>query len=136
MAALVTEEMLDVQLTTERTSKAPGTAVANRSDASVGEALERLLAASEGVVTKRIDLALLEAQQIVAQGLVSVLLLALSLVWIAGGWFAFAICVVELLLEGQSYTARVAAFGVLNAAAAVVGFLAMRRSTRLRKETH
>jgi len=100
----------------------------------VGAAVERLLTASQGVVTKRIDLALLEARDIVTHSLESAVLLALNLVWIAAAWFAFAVWVTTLAFGDQSFASRIAVFGVLNAAAALVGILIIRRWVMPRKE--
>src|SRR5690242_18981442 len=97
----------------------PGMTDGHRYEPSVGAALERLLTASQGVVMKRIDLALLEAQQIVTHGLESVFLMALNLLSISAAWFAFATWLVMTVLGGESFGDRAAAFGVLNAAAAL-----------------
>ncbi len=105
-----------------------------RADISIGTALERLLTASQGVVTKRIDLALLEARNLVSRGLISIFLLGLNVVWIAAAWCALTICLIALVLGDGSFVARVAAFGILNAAAALVGILIIRRWAMLRNE--
>jgi uncharacterized membrane protein YqjE len=96
--------------------------------------LERLLTASQGVVTKRIDLALLEAQEMVTHGLESIFVLVLNVVWIAAAWFALTIWAITVVLGDHSFADRVAAFGLLNAAAAVAGILMIRRWVTPRKE--
>ncbi|MGH3055016.1 MAG: hypothetical protein ACRDL7_08580 [Gaiellaceae bacterium] len=120
-------ERFDLRQTGERIPLVQGGDATDPADASVGAALERLLTASQGVVTKRIDLALLEAQGLVSRGLISVFLLALNVVWIAAAWCAFAIGAVTLVLGNDSFVQRAGAFGVLNAAAALVGILILRR---------
>ena len=113
---------------------ARASAEVHRNEASVGAALERLLTASQGVVTKRIDLALLEAQELVTHGLESIFVLVLNVVWIAAAWFALVVWAITLVLGDHSLADRVAAFGVLNAAAAVIGILVVRHWAMPRKE--
>ena len=126
-------ERTGAQQAEERDARRIG-ADTNRADISIGTALERLLTASQSVVTKRIDLALLEARDLVSRGLISIFLLGLNIVWIAAAWCALTICLIALVLRDGSFVAHVAAFGILNAAAALVGVLIIRRWAMLRRE--
>src|SRR5512143_952028 len=77
---------------------------------SMSSALERLLAASQGVVTKRIDLALLEVQEILSRGAADAVLAVLGVVCAAAAWFALALCVVLLVAADASLVERLGLF--------------------------
>ena len=100
---------------------------ASAPEPSVTSALERLLAASQGVVTKRIDLALLEAQEIVSRGVLGAALVGLSVLWVAAAWFALAACVVLLVTADANLIGRIGLFAVLNAGAAGVTVVTLQR---------
>lgn len=95
---------------------------------SVSSAIEHLVASSQGEVTKRIDLALLEGRELLSRTLHRAALVVCGMVLAAGAWFAVAACVVLLIAPNASLAVRLAAFGLLNAGGAA-GFvtLAMRR---------
>ena len=95
---------------------------------SVSSALERLLAASQGVVTKRVDLALLEVQEILSRGVADAVLAFLGVVCVAAAWFALALCVVLLVAADASLLERLGLFALLNTAAAGLAVLVLRRS--------
>jgi len=95
---------------------------------SVSSALEHLAAGSQGVITKRIDLALLEGQELVARTFRGAALLGFGMILAAGAWFATATCLVLLATPDASPVVRLAVFALLNAAGAVgLVALAMRR---------
>lgn len=98
---------------------------------SVASGLERLLTASQGVVTKRIDLALLEIQEIMSRGVVSAALVGLSVLWLAAAWFATVLCIVLLIAADASLIERVGLFAVANAAAAGLAAFVLRRQPPL-----
>jgi hypothetical protein len=85
----------------------------------VASAIEHLLTSSEGVITKRIDLALLEGQDLLSRTLQRAALVALGMVLAAGAWFAMAACLVLLVTPDANPVLRLAAFGLLNAGGAL-----------------
>ena len=93
---------------------------------SVTSALERFLAASQGVITKRIDLALLEAQELLSRALSSLALIGCSLIVAAGAWFSLAAWLVLWVAPTATLAARCGLFGLLNAGAAL-GFATLAR---------
>ena len=85
---------------------------------SVSSALEHLAAGSQGVITKRIDLALLEGQQLLSSTLRGAALLGFAMVLAAGAWFAAATCLALLATPEANPVVRLAVFALLNAAGA------------------
>jgi len=86
---------------------------------SVTTALERLVIASQGVITKRIDLALLEGQELLSHVLRNALLASASTVLAVAAWFALVGCAIESVAENQSVAFRFGLFAFVNAIAAV-----------------
>jgi len=87
-----------------------------------------LAAGSQGVIAKRIDLALLEGQELLSRTFRGAALLGFAMVLAAGAWFAAATCLVLLATPDASLLARLAVFALLNAAGTVgLVALAMRR---------
>ena len=65
---------------------------------SVSAAIEHLVAGSQGVITKRIDLALLEGQELLSRTFRGAAFLGFGMVMAAGAWFAAATALVGLHL--------------------------------------
>lgn len=86
---------------------------------SVSSSLEHLVAGSQGVITKRIDLALLEGRDLLSHSLQRAALVGFAMVLGAGAWFAVAACLVLLVTPNASLVLRLAAFGLLNAGGAL-----------------
>jgi uncharacterized membrane protein YqjE len=86
---------------------------------SVASAIEHLVASSQGVITKRIDLALLEGEELLSRTLQRAALVTLSMVLGAGAWFAVAACLVLLVIPNGNWVVRLAAFALLNAGGAL-----------------
>ena len=86
---------------------------------SVSSSLEHLVAGSQGVITKRIDLALLEGQELLSRTLQRAGLFAFGMVLAAGAWFALAACLVLFIVPNANPILRLAAFGLLNAGSAL-----------------
>jgi uncharacterized membrane protein YqjE len=86
---------------------------------SVSSSLEHLMAGSQGVITKRIDLALLEGQELLSRTLQRAALVAFAMVLAAGAWFAVAACLVLLVTPDANLVVRLALFGLLNAGGAL-----------------
>ncbi|HXQ23265.1 MAG TPA: phage holin family protein, partial [Candidatus Acidoferrales bacterium] len=98
---------------------------------TVSSSLEHLVAGSQGVITKRIDLALLEGQELLSQTLQRAALVGFGMVLAAGAWFAAAACLVLLVTPNANLVLRLAAFAVLNAGGALgLVALAMRGRPR------
>jgi uncharacterized membrane protein YqjE len=95
---------------------------------SVSSALEHLAAGSQGAITKRIDLALLEGQELLSRTFRGAAMLGFGMVLAAGAWFAAATGLVLLATPEANPVVRLAIFALLNAAGAVgLVALAMRR---------
>jgi uncharacterized membrane protein YqjE len=95
----------------------------------VSSAIEHLVASSQGELSKRIDLALLEGQELLSRTLQRAALVAFGMVLAAGAWFAAAACLVLLVTPTTHLVLRLAAFALLNAGGAV-GFVALARRGR------
>ena len=89
------------------------------SEPTVSSALEHLVASSHGVITKRIDLALLEGQELLSRTLQRAALVACGMVLAAGAWFALAACLVLVVTPHATPVLHLAAFGALNAGGAL-----------------
>ena len=92
---------------------------AGTGEPSVSSAIEHLVASSQGVISKRIDLALLEGQERLLRTLQRAALVGLGLVLAAGAWFAAAACVALLVTPGTNQVLRLAVFGVVNTGGAL-----------------
>jgi len=121
-----------VQLTETRVPTGHSTGGDNPAgEPTVSSSLEHLVAGSQGVITKRIDLALLEGQELLSQTLQRAALVGFGMVLAAGAWFAAAACLVLLVTPNANLVLRLAAFAVLNAGGALgLVALAMRGRPR------
>jgi len=106
------------------TSRTHGERGGVQAEPSVSSALEHLVAGSQGVITKRIDLALLEGQHLLARSIARGALLGGSMLLAAAAWCASAGAGVLFILPDSSPVIRLSAFAVLNAAGAA-GFAAL-----------
>ncbi len=97
---------------------------------SVSTALEHLVVASQGVITKRIDLALLEGQELVSRTLRNAMLGAVSLVLALAAWFALVACFIEWMAADQTLLLRLGMLGLINAAAAAALAIAIRSANQ------
>lgn len=88
-------------------------------EGSVSSSLEHLVAASQGVITKRVDLALLEGQELLSRSIARGALAGAAMLLAAAAWFAAAGAVVLFALPDASPVVHLSAFGLLNAAGAV-----------------
>lgn len=96
---------------------------------SVSSSLEHLVSGSQGVITKRIDLALLEGQELLSRAIERAALVGAGMVLAAAAWFTGAGAFVLFVAPDASPVIRLAAFALLNGAGAVgLITLAMRRS--------
>ena len=87
---------------------------------------------SQGVITKRIDLALLESQELLTRTLQRAALGALSMVLAAAAWFAVTTSFILVVIPSETLSIRLAAFGLLHGGVALgVVALARRRGEPL-----
>jgi len=95
---------------------------------SVSSALVHLVAGSQGVITKRIDLALLEGQELLSRTLGGAALIGAGTLLAAAAWFAVAAGFTLWVIPVANPVVRLAVFGLLNGGAAVgLVALGMRR---------
>lgn len=95
---------------------------------SLSSALERLGTAGQGVIAKRIDLALLEGQELLSRTLGGAALVGAGMLLAAAAWFAVAAGFTLLVIPVANPVVRLAVFGLLNGGAAVgLVALGMRR---------
>jgi len=85
-------------------------------DPSVSSSLEHLIAGSQGVITKRLDLALLETQEILSRVVERAAVAAVAIVLAAGTWFALAAALVLLMAPDAQPLFQLTFFGLINAA--------------------
>ena len=84
------------------------------------------------MITKRIDLALLDGKELLSQSLQGAAFAAFAMVLAAGAWFALAGCLVLAVIPNAKLVIHLAAFGLLNLGAALgLVALAMRRRPQL-----
>ena len=102
----------------------------------MSSSLEHLVAGSQGVITKRIDLALLEGQELLSRAIQRAALVGAGMLVATVAWFAGAGACILFVAPDASPVIRLAAFGLLNGAGAIgLVTLAMRPSrppTRVR----
>lgn len=89
------------------------------SESSVSSSLEHLVAGSQGVINKRIDLALLEGRELLSRALQGAALVGLGIILVAAAWLAATVSVVLLVIPDASWAVRFAAFALLNAGTAI-----------------
>ena len=95
---------------------------------SVSSSLAHLVAGSQGVITKRIDSALLEGQELLSRILRRATLVALGSALAVAAWLATVACVVLFANPRASMALRLAVFALLNGAGALALIaLALRR---------
>lgn len=97
---------------------------------SAAAAFEHLVESAQGVVTKRIDLALLEGREIASDTLDRAVWGAIGVVLAAAAWLSLAMALVFLLLPEAGTTARIAMFALLNGIAASGALAYAARSRR------
>ena len=104
---------------------------------SMASSLEQVLTSSHAVLTKRIDLALLEGRELLSRAIQGAAILGLGIILAAAAWLAVTASVVLFVIPDAGHVVRLAVFGLVNAGAATgLVTLAMRRSrppTRVRR---
>lgn len=81
---------------------------------SIGSSLENLVDASQSVMTNRIELALLEARELLVRSLRDVAWMSLVVLLATAGWFAAIAGGVLFLLPDASRVVHLAVFAMLN----------------------
>lgn len=101
-------------------------------EASVGSSLEHLIAGSQGVITKRLDLAVLEAEDLFSRGAERAALIGVAMILLAGACFAMTGTLASVVVSETMPQLRMALFGLLNGVAATGAVrLARRRGRRI-----
>jgi hypothetical protein len=90
------------------------TAVENES--AVGTALDRVFRASQRVLIDRIDLVLLEIQQLLAVSFLAVIALAIAVGLILGGWFSLMLVIILVVGDADSRPLIIGVIGATNLA--------------------
>jgi hypothetical protein len=85
---------------------------------SASSSLQHLVAGSQGVITKWIDLALLEGQELLSRSIERAALLGAGMVLAVAAWLAGAGALVLFVTPDAPSVIRLAAFGLLNLAGA------------------
>jgi uncharacterized membrane protein YqjE len=91
---------------------------------SVASALEHVAAATQGVIASRMDLALLEAKELLSRSLQRAALVVAAVILAAAAWLALAACLVLFLTPDAGALVRLAAFAGLNGGGAL-GLIAL-----------
>lgn len=91
-----------------------------RDEPTLASALEHVITASQGVITKRIDLALLEMQQLLTRTTLRLALLISAITIGCFAWLACTACLVLVISPQASLPAQLAMFGGLNLIAAAL----------------
>ncbi|MFN2428034.1 MAG: hypothetical protein ABR587_16485 [Candidatus Binatia bacterium] len=97
---------------------------------SATAAFEHLVQSTQGVVTKRIDLALLEGREIASDTLDRAAWGGIGVVLATAAWLSLAMSLVFLLLPGAAPAVRLATFALLNGIAAAAALAYAARSKR------
>lgn len=82
------------------------------------------------MLSKRLDLALLDGGEILARGLQRLALLGLTIVLAAGAWFALMAAFVLAVSPDAGWPSQLTLFGILNAASAIAILLLGAREGR------
>lgn len=107
-----------------RTNRSNAVADSLTQPPSVTSSLEHLVAGSQGVVTKRIDLALLEGRELLSRSVQGAALGSLGVILAAAAWMAAAASALLFAIPEAGAVIQLAVFAVLNAvgAAGLVAF--------------
>jgi len=87
---------------------------------SVTSSIERLVVASQNVISKKIDLAVLEGQEWITRAVLSILMAACGGLLACAAWFGLVVCIALGLPDSYSNMARAAVFTVINVLAAAL----------------
>ncbi len=101
---------------------------------SVSSSLERLVTGSQGVINKRIDLALLDAQNLLERTLYGSALVAVAVLLAAAAWIALTAGVVLFAIPDATRVVQLVTFSVVSGASAtaIVAFVTRRNRTQVR----
>ena len=88
-------------------------------ESSVASSLEHLVSGTQGVINKRIDLALLEGRELLSRSVQGATLVGLGVVLAAAAWFALTASALLFVIPEASRIVLLATFGLLNGACAV-----------------
>lgn len=95
---------------------------------TISASLDSLVAGSQGLIARRLDLALLEAGELVARSTERAALAGMGMLLAVGAWMAASAALVEAIVPHLSPASRLAAFAALCALGALAfAGLALRR---------
>lgn len=83
---------------------------------SIPSAVEKLVGASQGVITKRIDLVMLEVHELIGKLVMRSALVAFGLVIALSAWFAAIGALILVLTPGAGTIVHLGVFALINAA--------------------
>jgi len=83
---------------------------------TIPSAVEKLVAASQGVITKRIDLVMLEVHELLGRLVMRSALIAFGIVVAVAAWFAAVGAIVLYLFPGAGPIVHLGMFALVNAA--------------------
>ena len=112
--------MLDPVVRPEGTRAAPS--------ATMTSSLDQFVAGSQGMIGKRIDLALLDGQELLSRSAHRFALITTALLLALGGWFAWTWAFATWAAPDGNPLARLTVFGALQFVAAVAVVALARRS--------
>lgn len=107
-----------------------GTGPSRTPESSVGTSLEHLLAGSQGVIMKRLDLAVLEGEELLSRAVERAAMAGLAMILLAAAALAATRALSLFLVANAPPAAEMAAFAALNAVAAVAVVAISRRRAR------
>jgi uncharacterized membrane protein YqjE len=87
---------------------------------SVTSSIERMVIASQNVISKKIDLAVLEGQEWITRAVSSVLLAAVGGLLACAAWLSLVACIALALPESFNTLGRAAVFTAVNVIAAIL----------------
>ena len=85
----------------------------------MSSSIERLIVASQGVVTKHIDLALLECEELVTRTVLASFVGGCGVLLACTAWLAFTLAFVWVAVGSSPPAAQAALFGAINGLAAI-----------------
>lgn len=97
---------------------------------SLGATLEHLIAGSQGLIAKRLDLALLEGEDLFSRRTEHAALVGVGVLLLAGACLAITHAISFLVIDNPGSVLRVLVFGLLNFIAAMGALVLARRQGR------
>jgi hypothetical protein len=103
---------------------------------SMSASLEHLVASSQRILFKRIELALLEGREILSQSLEGAALTAIGVLLAVAGWMAVTGAGVEVLIPESSPVLRLFVFGLASGAGSLFCAMLVKRGRSANAKPH